>query len=232
MFSCHVFETNRFVSIELTLETNLSYIISTTLLIKRYNNFFTLKITSNICSLYFWLFWPQNLPTSLEYTQQTFALMKTSWRRLSSSSSEDVLVKTNIFVLAIRLQDVFKTFSRRLQDVLQKRLQDIFKTSSRRFQDVFKTSSRRLAKVSSRRFQDVSSSYAVLVNKFSRCLQDVFTTFLRRTAKTVIYTEGFPLVILVRNYGQCTKFVRVATVSKVLVFHFSTHFSGCLQRCI
>ena len=58
-----------------------------------------------------------------------------------------------------------KTSSRRFQDVLQKHLQDIFKTSSRRF-------------------QDVSSSYAVLVNKFSRCLQDVFTTaFLRRTAK-------------------------------------------------
>ena len=121
---------------------------------------------------------------------------------LTHTSSEDVLIKTNIFILVIR------------------------------FQDVFKTSSRRLAKMSSRRFQDVSSSYTVLVNKFSRCLQDVFTTFLRRTAKTVIYTEGFPLVILVRNYGQCTKFVRVATVSKVLVFHFSTHFSGCLQRCI
>ena len=30
--------------------------------------------------------------------------------RLSLTSSEDVLVKTNIFVLAIRLQDVFKTF--------------------------------------------------------------------------------------------------------------------------
>ena len=59
--------------------------------------------------------------------------------RLSLTSSEessrrlqDVLVKTNIFVLAIRLQDVFKT-------------------SSRRFEDVFKTSSRRLAKMSSRR---------------------------------------------------------------------------------
>ena len=73
------------------------------------------------------------------------------WRRL-----QDVLIKTNMFALALRLQktssrrlgqdqyirlgytssrrlqDVFKTSSRRLQDVLQKRLQDIFKTSSRR----------------------------------------------------------------------------------------------------
>ena len=65
----------------------------------------------------------------------------------SLASSEDVLVKTNIFILAIRLQDVFntscqdvfKTFSRRLKDFLQKCLQDIFKASSRRFADVFKT---------------------------------------------------------------------------------------------
>ena len=68
-------------------------------------------------------------------------LQKTSSRRL-----QDVLVKTNIFVLAIRLQDVFKTFSRLLAE-----------TSSGRLQDVFKTSSRHLAKISSRRFQDVSS---------------------------------------------------------------------------
>ena len=130
-------------------------------------------------------------------TQQTFVLMKTSsssssegalktssrrldqdeYTHLSLRSSEDVLVKTNIFVLAIRLQDVFKTFSRclpdvfktfcqdifktfsrRLQDVLQKRLQDIFKTSSRRLQDVSKTSSRHLQDVLQRYLQDVSSS--------------------------------------------------------------------------
>ena len=133
-------------------------------------------------------FWTQ------EATQQTFVLMKTSWRRLedvfrlclqktSSRHLQDVLPRC--------LQDVFKTFPRRLtktswkrlQDVFQKHLQDIFKTSSRRFQGVFQTSLRRLTKMSSRRFQDLSSSYAVLVNKFSRCLQDVFTTFLRRTAK-------------------------------------------------
>ena len=46
-----------------------------------------------------------------------------------SKHLQDVLVKTNIFVLAMCLQDVFKTSSRRLQDV--------FKTSSRRFEDVF-----------------------------------------------------------------------------------------------
>ena len=128
------------------------------------------------------------LVTRLKKTaQQTFVLMKTSWRHLKSSfseevfkrssirldqdlyiclshtSSEDVLVKTSIFVLAIRLQDVFKKFSRWLQDVLQKRFQGIFKTSSRRLprclQNVFKKSSRRL--------QDV----------LQRCLQDHFKTY-------------------------------------------------------
>ena len=121
---------------------------------------------------------------------QTYILMKTSWRRLedvfclrlqktysrrldqdeyirlSHTSSEDVLVKTNIFVLAIRLQDVFKTFSRRLPKTSSRHLQDVFKTSSRRLaktssrplQDVFKASSRPLAKISSRSFQDASSS--------------------------------------------------------------------------
>ena len=87
-------------------------------------------------------------------------LQKTSSRRL-----QDVLVKTNIFVLAICLQDVFKTSSRRLQDVFNtssRRFQDVFKTSSSktssgRFQDVFKTSCKQVFKTSSRRLQDVSS---------------------------------------------------------------------------
>ena len=65
------------------------------------------------------------------------------------------------------LQDVFKTFSRRLQDVSQKRLQDTFKSFSRRFQDVFETPSRCLATKSSRHLQDV----------LQRCLQDVLRTY-------------------------------------------------------
>ena len=94
--------------------------------------------------------------------QQTFVLMKTSWRCLSSSSSEDVW-KTFLRRLDqdeyVRLsltssEDVFKTSSRRLGQDQYIRLGY---TSSRRLQDVFKTSSRRLAKISSRRFQDVSS---------------------------------------------------------------------------
>ena len=59
-------------------------------------------------------------------------LQKTSWsRRICSPYScvyrrhlQDVFIKINIFVLVIRLQDVFKIF--------WKRLQDVFKTFSRR----------------------------------------------------------------------------------------------------
>ena len=84
--------------------------------------------------------------------QQTFVLMKRSWRHLSFSSSEDVLIKTNMFALTLRLQDVLVKTN---IFVLAIRLQDVFKTSCK---NVFKTSSRRLAKISSRRFQDVLSS--------------------------------------------------------------------------
>ena len=87
-------------------------------------------------------------------------LQKTSSRRL-----QDVLVKINIFVLAICLQNVFKTSSGRLQDVL--------KTSSRYRRDVFKTYSRLPSKISSRRFQGIPSSSFVLLNTSSRSIQHV-----------------------------------------------------------
>ena len=87
---------------------------------------------------------------------------------------QDVLIKTNMFTLALRLQ---KTSSRRLgQDqyihlghTSSRRFEDVFKTSSRH---LVKTSSRRLAKTSSRRFEDVFKTS-------SRHLQDVFKTFSR-----------------------------------------------------
>ena len=101
-----------------------------------------------------------------EVTQQAFVLMKTSWRRLkdvfclrlqdvliqtntfalalrlqktSSRRLQDVLVKTNIFVLAIRLQDVL---TRCLQYIFKTSCEDVFKMSSKRLQDIFKTSSK------------------------------------------------------------------------------------------
>ena len=121
-------------------------------------------------------------------------VLKTSWRRLSSLSSEDVLIKTNMSVL------VFKASSRRLgQDqyirlghTSSRRLQDVFKTSSRRLQDVlprclqdvFKTSSRRLAKTSSRHLQDVFKTFwRRLQDIFKTSCKDIFKTFSRRIIK-------------------------------------------------
>ena len=91
-----------------------------------------------------------------------------------------------------RLQDVFKmpprcfqdVLTRRLQDVLQKRLQDIFKTSWGCFEDVLKTSWRHLlGKMSSRSIKDVLKTLSI------RMINLVFSTFLRRTAKSVIYRK-------------------------------------------
>ena len=105
-----------------------------------------------------------------EYIRLSHTSSEDDWRRL-----QDVLFKTNIFILAIRLQyvlpirlqDVFKTFSGRLQDVF-------FKTfSSRRFlQDVFKAS-RRLNKTSSRRLQSVKKSCKNVFKTSSRPFQDL-----------------------------------------------------------
>ena len=91
-------------------------------------------------------------------------VLKTSLRRLSSSSSEDVF-KTSSRRLDqdeyVRLsltssEDVFKTSSRRLGQDQYIRLGY---TSSRRFQDVFKTSSRRLQDLLQRYLQDVFKTY-------------------------------------------------------------------------
>ena len=95
-------------------------------------------------------------------------VLKTSFAFVFRRRLQDVLIKTNIFTILIRLQ---KTSSRRLdQDqyirlghMSSRRLQDVFKTSSKhlqdvlekRLQDIFKTSSRRLANTSSRRLQDI-----------------------------------------------------------------------------
>ena len=116
----------------------------------------------------------------MEITQQTFVLMKTSWRRL-----EDVL--------RLRLQKtswskpiysswpyVCKTSSRRFQDVFQ----DVFKTSSRRLAI---TSSRRLANTFWRHLQDVLKTYHQRKLFLLTSLWVVFNMFVRRTTKTVVY---------------------------------------------
>ena len=178
-------------------------------------------------------------------TQQTFVLIKTSWRRLWYSSSEDVF-KTSSRRLDqdefIRLTHtssedvfktpssrptysswsyVFKTSSRRFQDVFKTSCKNVFKTSSRRLQDVLKTSSRHL--------QDVFKTYyqvkVFLVTQF----QDIFETYSKRFWDVLLRrlsTGGLPRSHFWEIYGQCTKFPRVIKISQVLIFQFTTPFSG------
>ena len=161
------------------------------------------------------LFFPGNI--RLNEDVFSLRLQKTSWRRLdqdeyvrlsltSSRRLQDVLVKTNIFVLAIRLQDVFKTSSRRLA-----------KTSSRHLQDVFKT------------YYQVK---VFLVTQF----QDIFETYSKRFWDVLLRrlsTGGLPRSHFREIYGHCAKFPRVIKISQVLIFHFTTPFSGyTLQRRI
>ena len=116
-----------------------------------------------------------NIPANIRLDEDVFrlCLQRTSSRRLqdvmiktnivallirlqntSSRLLQNVLIKTNIFVLAIRLQAVFKTSSRRLAKRTSRHLQDVFETFWRHLQDVFKMSSRHLQDVLPRRLQD------------------------------------------------------------------------------
>ena len=130
----------------------------------------------------------------LSPTQQTFVLMKTSWRHLEvvfrlrlQKTSSDVLIKTNMLVFALRL---LKTSSSRR--VGQDQYIRLGHASSRRLQDDFKTSLRCLAKTYSRRFEDVFKTSARLLEKrlqhifktSSRCFEDVFKTSCKDIFKT------------------------------------------------
>ena len=137
-----------------------------------------------------------NTPASMSWWRRIedvfrLRLQKTSLRRL-----QDVLVKNNIFALAMHLQDVFKTScqnvfktsSRRLQDVSKmssRRLQEIFKTPC---QDVFKTSCKNVFKTSSRSLQYIlKSSSKRLQEIFKTPCKDIFETFSRHIIKLNCY---------------------------------------------
>ena len=121
--------------------------------------------------------------------QKTFSrlLDQDEYIRLSHTSSEDVF-KTSSRRLgedqhirldhtsSRRFQDVFKTFSRRLQNVFKMSCKNVFKTSSRLLQDVLQ-----------RCFQAVFNTYHQVKLFLLTGLRDAFNTFLRRTAKRIIY---------------------------------------------
>ena len=115
-------------------------------------------------------------------SHQTFFLMKTSFVFVFRRRLQDVLIKTDVFAFAIRLQ---KMSSRRLQDVLIKtnifvlaiRLQDIFKMSCK---DVFKTFPRHIIRLNcfprSRICLGHTSLKFLSVQKICKC-DKIFSSF-------------------------------------------------------
>ena len=91
-----------------------------------------------------------------------------------------------------RFQDVFKTSSRclaktslrRLQNALKTSCKNVFKKSS---EDVFKSSARHLQDVLQKYLQDVFKTYHQVKLFLLASLGELFNTFLRHTAKTVFY---------------------------------------------
>ena len=112
-------------------------------------------------------------------TQQTFVLVKTSSRRLSSSSSDNVLKvswrrldqEQYICLGQTSSEGVFKTSSRCLN---QDKYIGLSHMSSRRFQDVLKTSCQNVFKISSRGLARTFSRHL-----FETSCKDVFKTFSR-----------------------------------------------------
>ena len=83
-----------------------------------------------------------------ELTQQTFALMKTSSRRLDqdeyiclSHTSSECIFRTSCKSVFKHFQNIFNTFWRCLQEVFKTSLRLFAKTPPRLFKDVYKTSS-------------------------------------------------------------------------------------------
>ena len=123
--------------------------------------------------------------TSIKFCGILITFHEWSYYPANICLDEDVLIKTNMFALALLLQ---KTSSRRLQDVLVRTnifalvIRDVFKTSSG---SVFKASPRRLQKMFSRRLQDIFKTSCKKVFKASsRRLQDIFKTFCKDIFKT------------------------------------------------
>ena len=128
-------------------------------------------------------------------------VLKTSFAFVFRRRYQDVLIKTNIFTLVIRLQ---KTSSRRFKTswsrpiysfwpyVFKTSSKTVFKTSSRRLQNVFKASCKNVFKTSSRHLQDVFETFCktfsrrIIKLNFLTSLRNVLNKFLRRTAKMVI----------------------------------------------
>ena len=125
-----------------------------------------------------------------------------------------------------------KTSLRHLQDALPRHLPDVFKTSSRR---IVKTSSRYLQDVLKTSCKGIFKMFSRRIIKLNCCCEQVFEMYLTRFktyCKDGYLQKDLPRSHFSENYGQWTKSSRVIKFSQVLVFHFTTPVSGCLQRRI
>ena len=145
------------------------------------------------------------------------------WNKIPSKHSSwwSRLEDEYILINHTSSEDVFKTsWPRRIYlayPYVFKSLQDVFKTSSRRLQNVFKKSRKYVLKTSSRRFKDVSSSKTVFVPKSFRSIQHLCKTY----CKDHCLQKDSPRSHFWEIYGKCKNL-------QVLVFQFTTPFSGCL----
>ena len=130
-------------------------------------------------------------------------VLKASFVFVFKRRPQDVLMKTNIFLLIIRLQKTSSDVLVKINIfVLSIRLQDLFKTPWRHLQDVLKT------------YHQVQLFLLII-------LWEVFNMFVRRTAKTAVYRTF--------HLGHTSeKFIVSVQNLQVLVFQFTTPFSGCL----
>ena len=143
------------------------------------------KFLNQIALLFF--YW-NCIPANIRLDEDVFRLrlQKTSSRRL-----QDVLIKTNMFALALRLQKT--SWSRPIYSSWPC-LQDVFKTSLKRLQDIFKTSCKDIFKTFSRRTTRLN------------CLP--------RSHLWEIYGQC-------RKFVSVLKFIKFYHNSMVLVFHFT-----------
>ena len=126
--------------------------------------------------------------------QQTFVSMKTSFVFVLKRSSRCLNQDENIRLTHTSSEDVFKTSTRRLDEDQIIILVIVFKTFSRRLQDIFKTYSGRFKDVLQRSLPDVFKTYhrvkLFLLTRFENDFEmysERFWDILQR----LLSTEGF-----------------------------------------
>ena len=167
---------------------------------------------------------PANIPLDEDVLKTSFVFVfgrrldQDEYVRFSLTSSEDVFKTFWSRPIYSSWLYVFKTSSRRFQDV--------FKTSSRRFEDVFKTSSRRLVKrlqdifkTSSRRIIKLNCSCEHVFEKHSTRFRDAL--FQRRLSTEEYAQVTLLLINLWSVYKICKRDKNFSSFSFTIYYTFS-----------